>query len=325
MTQPAPGEAVRVAAIDCGTNAIRLLVADVAGDGSLRDVDRQMRIVRLGEGVDATGEFSPAALQRTFGALAEYRELLDRYRPERIRFVATSASRDVSNRSAFVTGVQTGIGVVPEIISGTQEAALSFLGATRGLPAGILDDHAPVLVVDIGGGSTEFVRGIPALSTPQAAVSVDIGCVRMTERHLSGDPPNAEQVAAAEADINAAIESAGERVHLHDARLVAVSGTATTVAASALDLPRYDPERLHGAVISPADIEWVTRTLLLMTRAERAALPYMHPGRVDVIGGGALVLQRVAEVTGAADVVISETDILDGIALHLAGDHPLPG
>ena len=309
---------VRVAAIDCGTNAVRLLIADIDATGVLHDVERTMRIVRLGEGVDATGEFSAAALQRTFAALDQYAGLIHRYQPRALRFVATSASRDVRNRAAFIDGVRERIGVPPEVISGAQEAGLSFLGATRGLPVGLLDPRQPVLVVDIGGGSTEFVRGLPTSPSALAAVSVDIGCVRMTERHLHGDPPTAAQVAAADADIAAAIAHAGSQVPLTGARLVAVSGTATTVAAAAMDLPDYDPERLHGAVITARSVDAVAATLLAMTREQRAALPYMHPGRVDVIGGGAMVLRQVVTAAHAADVVISETDILDGIAYRLA-------
>ena len=314
-------DGVRVAAIDCGTNAIRLLIADIGRDGSLREVTRQMRIVRLGEGVDATGEFSDEALHRTFDALEEYAEAIARHDPVRWRFVATSASRDVRNRDAFVSGVHRRIGVDPEVIAGTEEAELSFLGAVRGLPAGILDPGRSVLVVDIGGGSTEFVLGgmVRGGEPATTSVSVDIGCVRMTERHLHADPPTVAQIDRAQTDINEALAMVGRRIDLPSrARLVAVSGTATTVAAAALGLPEYDPLRLHGAVIGAPEVQEVTAAFLAMPSAQRAQLPYMHPGRVDVIGGGAMVLRSVVAAVGAQDVVISETDILDGIAYGLA-------
>ena len=313
--------AVRVAAIDCGTNAIRLLIADIGEDGSLKDVLRDMRIVRLGENVDATGEFSSEALHRTFAALDDYAEALRQHRPSKVRFVATSASRDVANRDAFVSGVRERIGIEPEVISGSEEAGLSFLGATRGLPSGILVAGRPVIVVDIGGGSTEFVLSSTGTSSVEAVtdvVSVDIGCVRMTERHLVSDPPKPEQITATLRDVDLAIARAREVITMPtQARLVAVSGTATTVAAAALDLPTYDPERLHGSVIGVNAARAACETLLAMTRAERARLPYMHPGRVDVIGGGAMVLRAVVDALGVEDIVISETDILDGICYAL--------
>lgn len=306
---------MRVGAIDCGTNSIRLLIADVQGAGPLRDVVRQMRIVRLGEGVDRTGEFSPAALERTFAAVDEYAELLRQSPVERLRFVATSASRDANNRQAFVDGVRERLGVEPQVISGAEEAELSFLGALRGLPPGLLE--APVLVVDIGGGSTEFVLGS---DHPKHRVSVNIGCVRMTERHLFDDPPTAEQIRAVEDDLALALSRAHAQVPFEMARtLVGVAGTVTTVAAMAMGLDRYDPVVLHGSRTSLVEVEAVTEALLRMTRAQRAALPFMHPGRVDVIGGGAMVLRAIMQAVGAETVVASETDILDGIGYTLAG------
>jgi exopolyphosphatase/guanosine-5'-triphosphate,3'-diphosphate pyrophosphatase len=305
-----------LAAVDCGTNAIRLLVADVDDDGVLREHVRLMRIVRLGEGVDRTGEFARAALERTFTAVDEYAGVMRDLGVTRARFVATSASRDVSNREAFVAGVRSRLGIDPEVISGTEEAALSFAGAVRGLPAGVA--IPPALVVDIGGGSTEFVLGQVA---PEESVSVDIGCVRMTERHLADDPPTAEQVRAAERDIAAAVARAAQTVDLARAGcFVGLAGTVTTVAAMALDLPEYDASVLHGSVIDYEDVCEVTTRLLAMTRAERAALPFMHPGRVDIIGGGAMVLREAMRAAGAARVIVSETDILDGIVYRLAAE-----
>ena len=307
---------VRIAAFDCGTNAIRLLVADVYAGTSepIRDVVREMRIVRLGEGVDRTGEFSPAALERLFAALGEFREVMSHVGPDRVRFVATSASRDVSNRAEFASGVERIIGVSPEVISGREEAELSFLGAVIGLP------HlpAPPLVFDIGGGSTEFILGGPQ-GQPSASTSVDIGCVRLSERHLHSDPATNAEIAAVRADAREAIGRAAETVPLRSAAcLVGLSGTMTTVAAMAHGHTTYDPSLLHGLVVSRAQVDDVTARLLAMTAAERAALPFMHPGRVEVIGAGALILQTVLEATGSAEVIASEADLLDGIAFRLA-------
>lgn len=302
---------MRVAAIDCGTNSIRLLVADVEG-GTLTDIDRRMEVVRLGEGVDRTGRFSDAALDRTFAACERYADVIEREGAERVRFVATSASRDVDNRVAFVNGVVDRLGVEPDVITGSEEAHLSFTGAVRGLALA----DSPRLVVDIGGGSTEFVLGD---DVPVHAVSVDIGCVRMTERCLRSDPPTHDEIDAATVDIDAAIDRALAVVPAHDAAsLIGVAGSVTTVAAIALGLPTYDPDRIHGSVISAAEVEEVTARLLAMTRAERAALPVMHPGRVDVIGGGALILRQILRRTGQGSVIVSEHDILDGIAWALA-------
>ena len=304
---------MRVAAIDCGTNSIRLLVADVVG-GALTDVDRRMEVVRLGEEVDRTGRFSDAALMRTFAACERYAEIIGREGAERVRFVATSASRDVANRTEFLNGVHARLGVSPDVISGADEAHLSFTGAIRGLAQA----DRPRLVVDIGGGSTEFVLGD---EVPDRAISVDIGCVRMTERCLHSDPPTPEEISAAIDDINAAIDRAVSVVPAAQAAsLIGVAGSVTTVAAIALGLSTYDPAVLHGCVISADEVEKVTARLLAMTRSERAALPVMHPGRVDVIGGGALVLRQVLRRTGHGSVIVSEHDILDGIAWALAAD-----
>lgn len=304
---------MRVAAIDCGTNSIRLLIADI--DPVARtfvDVSRQMRIVRLGEKVDETGEFTPAAIARTLAAVEEYAKEINRLKPEALRFCATSASRDARNRSLFVDGVEAILHVVPEVISGTEEAHLSFLGATRELPL----DQAPFLVVDIGGGSTEFVYGT---SDVEAAISVNIGCVRMAERHFRFDPPSEEELAAARLDIDEAISQAMKTVPITKAKtVIAVAGTATTVAAAALDLSKYDPEVLHLSRVSAAKTHQVATRFAQLTHEQRAALPYMHPGRVDVIAAGALVLSRVIDATGAHEFVASEHDILDGIAWGLA-------
>jgi exopolyphosphatase / guanosine-5'-triphosphate,3'-diphosphate pyrophosphatase len=309
----------RVAAIDCGTNSIRLLVAEPDGAGGLRDVDRRLLIVRLGQGVDATGRFADEALERTFGACEEYAAVLRDLGVHRLRFCATSAARDASNGDVFVAGVRERLGVWPEVITGDDEAALSYDGATRDLDTGAL--RPPYLVVDIGGGSTEFVLG-DGHGHVRAAESVDIGSVRMTERHLAGDPPSEREVSAAAADVDAVLDRL--RVPVGETRtLVGVAGTVTTVAAMVLDLPEYDAERIHRARIGVSAVADARRRLLGMTRDERRALPYMHPGRADVIGGGALILDRVVHrLAGGLDrpeVVVSEHDILDGIAWSLLG------
>jgi len=305
-----------IAAIDCGTNAIRLLIGEVGSDGALDERVRLMRIVRLGEGIDRTGMIAPAALDRTFAAIDEYAGVISDAGAARIRFVATSASRDATNRDAFIAGVQDRLGVVPEIISGDEEAELSFEGAVRGLAPGLVT--SPALVVDIGGGSTEFVLGS---TRPEYAASVDVGCVRMTERHLLGDPPTTDQVAAAWTDIDAAVARAGERVPFDRAAcLVGLAGSVTTVAAMAMDLPAYDAAVLHGAVVPYEQVVDVTSRLVRMTRGERARLPFMHPGRVDIIAGGAMVLQAAMRAAGAPSVIVSETDILDGIVYRISSD-----
>ncbi|MEU4033124.1 Ppx/GppA phosphatase family protein [Streptomyces collinus] len=311
----------RVAAIDCGTNSIRLLVADAdPATGELVDLDRRMTIVRLGQGVDRTGRLAPEALERTFAACREYAEIIKEHGAERLRFVATSASRDAENREDFVRGVVDILGVEPEVITGDQEAEFSFTGATRELTG--RDDLArPYLVVDIGGGSTEFVVGDDHV---RAARSVDVGCVRMTERHLVhdgkvGDPPTEAQIAAIRADIEAALDLAERTVPLREAHtLVGLAGSVTTVSAIAQDLPEYDSARIHHSRISHDRVREITEGLLRSTHAERAAIPSMHPGRVDVIGAGALVLLAIMERIGAREVVVSEHDILDGIAWSVA-------
>ena len=298
---------MRVGAVDCGTNSIRLLVADLDGDVKT-DVHREMRIVRLGQGVDRTGELAAEALERTRGALADYAATCRELGAERVRMTATSATRDAANRALFQAMVLEVLGVEPEVISGDEEAALAFDGATRGLDVA----RGPFLVIDIGGGSTELVLGTTSV---EAARSVDVGSVRLTERHLEGDPPDAAQIAAARADVDAALELVRQVVPVERARTaVGLAGSVTTVAALALGLPAYDSERIHLSRLSRIDVQAVTDRLLAMTREQRAALPAMHPGRVDVIGGGALVLAVLVERLGLDEVLVSESDILDGIA-----------
>jgi len=312
------GETTRVAAIDCGTNSVRLLIADVAADesggGALTDIERRMEIVRLGQGVDQTGRLAPEALERTFAAMRGYSALIEAHGAEKVRVVATSATRDAQNRADFVSGVVDIFGVVPEVISGDEEATLSFAGATRELAA--LRPARPYLVVDIGGGSTEFVLGS---SSVQASISVDIGCVRMTERHLKdGDPPSPDEITAAAADIDDALARVRAAVPVDEARtLVGLAGSVTTVSGIAQDLPEYDPERIHLSRITAAQVHEVTRNLLHASRAERSQIGVMHPGRVDVIGAGALILDRIMREYGFGAVVVSEHDILDGIAWSL--------
>ncbi|HEY6480619.1 MAG TPA: Ppx/GppA phosphatase family protein [Streptosporangiaceae bacterium] len=387
-----PGETIapagpsprRVAAIDCGTNSIRLLIADVSPDrGALNDVTRRMEIVRLGQGVDATGRLAPDALARTLAVLERYAGAIADAGATAVRMVATSATRDASNAAEFTAGVVAILGIEPEVISGAQEARLSFTGATAELAGADSEAGAgseagsgsvtggaaagmepPYLVVDIGGGSTEFVVGTgpgiavsagvgaaigagsagaagsageagagagdeagglpPAGGAGQLrAISTDIGCVRLTERHLRADPPTAGQIAAATADIDAAIATAAAAV-LGDPgpgaprTLVGLAGSVTTVAAIALGLPGYDPQRIHHARITAGQVHEVAQRLLGQTRAQRAAIGSMHPGRVDVIGAGALILDRILTRLGFAEVVASEHDILDGIAWSLA-------
>ena len=311
----------RVAAIDCGTNSIRLLIAERAGT-KLVDLHREMRIVRLGEGVDATGRFSAGALQRTRAALADYAGLLRRHRVERVRMVATSATRDAANRDEFFAMTAAVLGeVVPgavaEVITGAEEAALSFNGAV-----GELDPAAgPFVVVDLGGGSTEVVVG-EAASGVQASFSADIGCVRMTERCLHSDPPTAAEVDDARQVVRERLAEALAVVPVGRARTwVGLAGTFTTIAALAHGLPSYDPRAIHLSRVGFGALGEVCQRLIAMTRAQRAVLGPMHEGRVDVIGGGAIIVEELAaalgERTGIVEVVVSEHDILDGIALAI--------
>lgn len=305
----------RVAAFDCGTNSLRLLVSDLSAEGA-EDVRREMRVVRLGQGVDATGRFAEEALERAFAATEEYAAICRELGVERIRFAATSATRDAANREVFLDGIAERIGVRPEVITGEEEAALSFDGATRGLS----DAVPPALVCDLGGGSTELVRGDAA--GLQSAFSMDIGCVRLTERHelVEGSPQ--ERWQAAGADIEAHLDRCEEHVDLSGiGTLVGVAGTITTVTAHVLGLDRYDPEAIHGAALEPAQIARAASELADLDREQRLALPYMHPGRADVIATGALIYSRVvARVllrSPGALLRTSERDILDGIAWSL--------
>jgi exopolyphosphatase/guanosine-5'-triphosphate,3'-diphosphate pyrophosphatase len=321
---------MRVAAIDCGTNSIRLLIADlnpgIRGDDGhaspLTDVTRQMRIVRLGEGVDRTGRLAEAALDRTMSALREYAGLIADAKPEAVRMVATSATRDAANSQEFTDRVLGILGVAPEVITGDEEAWLSFTGATRELAGTPLATEGscppPYLVTDIGGGSTEFVLG--GTDGVAGARSVNIGCVRLTERHLHGDPPSAAQIEATVRDIDTALDQAAAALPAEKARtLIGLAGSVTTVAAIALGLEEYDSDRIHHSRTSAARVHEIAARLLAMTRAERAAIPVMHPGRVDVIGAGALILDHIMTRFGFAEVLVSEHDILDGIAWSLVG------
>ena len=303
-----------MAAVDCGTNSVRLLVADVdPAAGRLSDVDRRLEIVRLGQGVDATGRLAAVPLARTFRVLRSYRQIIEAASATAVRMVATSATRDAANADEFVAGVHGILGIEPEVLSGEDEALLSFTGAT----AELTGEAAPYLVTDIGGGSTEFVLGDPGAVT--AAVSVNIGCVRMTERHLRHDPPGDDEIVAARADIDAALDVVAGKIPVSGARtLVGLAGSVTTVAALVLGLESYQPELIHHSRVSAEEARRVAASLLAQTRAERARLPVMHPGRVDVIGGGALVLTRIMNRFGFGEVLVSEHDILDGLAWSLA-------
>jgi exopolyphosphatase/guanosine-5'-triphosphate,3'-diphosphate pyrophosphatase len=306
----------RVAAIDCGTNSVRMLIADVDPARSLlTDHVRLMRIVRLGEGVDHTGRLAEAAIDRTIGALREYAELIAEYSPAAVRMVATSASRDAENSAEFTRQVKEVLGVEPEVVTGDEEATLSFTGATRELAG---EYEQPFLVTDIGGGSTEFVLGDSPASHTAPHISVNIGCVRLTERHLHGDPPTAAEIAAATADIGSALDRVAASVPVTDARTLAgLAGSVTTVAGIALGLQHYDSARIHHSRISADRVHEIAGQLLAQTRAERAAIPVMHPGRVDVIGAGALILDRIMTRFDFTEVLVSEHDILDGIAWSL--------
>jgi len=300
----------RVAAIDCGTNSIRLLIADIT-IGKFQEVLRTMEIVRLGQGVDENKSFHPDAIVRTLTAVKSFRDLIASKGVEKIRFCATSATRDAANRDLFIDGVREILGVQVEVIPGEEEARLSFLGATKELD----QNQSPFLVVDIGGGSTEFVLGSEKVDS---AKSVNIGCVRMSERHLTSQPPTMDQIAKAIVDIDFAISQAASVVPITTAKsLIAVAGTATTVAAAALELSEYDRYAIHLSRISAEKVHKVAQMFQSMSKDKIASLGYMHPGRVDVITAGSLVLSRIMAATGASEFVASESDILDGIAWSL--------
>jgi exopolyphosphatase / guanosine-5'-triphosphate,3'-diphosphate pyrophosphatase len=298
---------VRVAAVDCGTNSIRLLITE-----SGETIHRELRIVRLGQDVDRTGRLAPEAIERTRAALADYADVIAANDVARVRMVATSATRDAANRDEFVTMVRTTLGTDPEVISGREEAELSFAGAV----ATITGLGGRVLLVDLGGGSTELVLGG---ADPLQLHSMDVGSVRMTERHLHDDPPTAAQLAAVVAEVGAALERASRDVPIPQAdSLVGVAGTVTTVAAMALGLTEYDSAAIHGARLASAQVAEIADRLAHMTHDERAAVRVIHPGRVDVITAGAIVLRTVVERSGLDEIVVSEHDILDGIAASIS-------
>jgi exopolyphosphatase/guanosine-5'-triphosphate,3'-diphosphate pyrophosphatase len=299
----------RVAAIDCGTNSIRLLISDIdTSTNTATDVVREMRIVRLGEGVDKTNAFLPSALDRTFKAVDEYDKLLLKHNVEHVRFVATSATRDAQNKAMFIKGVIDRLRIVPEVIAGVEEAALSFDGATRSLRQ---KHTAPFLVIDLGGGSTELVIGD---KEPTGAYSMDVGCVRMTERHTPGGNPTKEQEEAIRTDVRNVLKVAGTKVDWKTAKtVVGVAGTITTVAAHVLNLKTYDPDVLHGASISAEQVSQTAQDFITLTPAQRGALPYMHEGRIEVITAGSIVLDEVMKGIGAQTLIASERDILDGV------------
>ncbi|TLP76878.1 Ppx/GppA phosphatase family protein [Nesterenkonia sphaerica] len=315
---------MRVAAIDCGTNSIRLLIADVdlPGSGALTEVVRRMTVVRLGEGVDQTGEFSAEALQRTFAAVDDYAALIRHHRAQAVRFVATSASRDVGNREEFIAGVESRLGVTPEVIRGSEEAGLSFAGAASVLD---WDSSRKVLVVDLGGGSTEFVLG--TCHGAEHATSTDMGCVRFTERHMRTDPPAETECSMAAFETLSFLEDVAQVMPLHETEtVIGVAGTVTTVTAHALKLEDYDAETIHGTELSLDALHQSVDQLVHSTREQRAAMPFMHPGRVDVIGAGALIwgtiLDYLNKITQGrvTSAIASEHDILDGLAMSLARD-----
>jgi exopolyphosphatase / guanosine-5'-triphosphate,3'-diphosphate pyrophosphatase len=302
-----------VAAIDCGTNSIRLLIAEPDGSGGLRDLDRRLEIVRLGQGVDATGEFHPDALQRTFAAVDHYAELIKKANVpvEKVHFVATSASRDAKNRDSFFAGIKQRLGVLPDVISGETEARLSFIGAL----SRITPEGERVLVMDIGGGSTELITGSVA-GEMRSAISLDIGSVRVTERFLRQNPVADDDLARATEYVDDLLAESGVDF-ASIGTWIGVAGTATTLAGVYLELEHYDRERVHGAVIPLPAVQELLYRLARLTVEEIRALPSMHPGRADVITGGALVEARIARRLHVKDLIVSESDILDGIALQL--------
>jgi exopolyphosphatase / guanosine-5'-triphosphate,3'-diphosphate pyrophosphatase len=306
-----PDQRTRVAAIDCGTNSIRLLVSDV-GDDHKSDLVREMRIVRLGQDVDRTGHLAEEAIARTLSATREYAELIAMFGADQVRFCATSAVRDADNAAEFEDAIEGILGVRPVVLAGLDEARASFLGATRDL------EQIRTLVVDIGGGSTELVVGTG--TDIEWSVSLDIGSVRLTERFLASDPPSVAEVTACMSHLDevlspvvAGLEPVGS--------FVGVAGTVTTVAAHSLALPSYDPAAIHGAKLALDDVRGACLSLVGMSVADRRALPFMHAGRADVIGAGALILDRLVDLVPlSTDIMVaSEHDILDGIAWDIVG------
>jgi exopolyphosphatase/guanosine-5'-triphosphate,3'-diphosphate pyrophosphatase len=302
----------RVAAIDCGTNTLRLLVTDI-DDGMQRDVERRLEVVRLGQGVDRTGQFAPEALARALAVLESYGRAIDGLGVDRVRMVATSASREATDRDSFAAGVRVVLGVSPEVISGVEEARLAFAGATRGLPPSL---PAPYLVVDIGGGSTELASGTAAVD---AACSVDIGSVRLSERFFEADPPRRSEIEAARTEIGTALDAAARVVPIATATtLLGLAGSVTTVAAMHLELTEHDLAAIHRSRVPAAAVRRISDFLLATTHEQRAAVPVIHPGRVDIIAAGALILRCVTDRAGVDEVIASEADMLDGIAWELA-------
>ncbi len=304
-----------IAAIDCGTNTIKLLITDLP-ETSDSEV-RESRIVRLGQGVDATGRLADEALERAFAAIDQYAALIAAHPVERIRFCATSATRDASNAKEFADGVHARLGVWPEVLSGAEEAALAYDGAVRNLRA---VPATPVLVVDIGGGSTELILGERA---PVEARSMDIGSVRLHERHLHSDPPTAAEVAACVADVDTHLDACPVDPS-SAATVVGIAGTTLSVVAGVLDLAAYDKQVIDQSVIAIADIQAYVERFVAMPLAERLRLPYLDPGRADVLDAGALILSRVLARCAVPTITASEADILDGIAWSMIAGEPSP-
>lgn len=314
---------MRAAGIDCGTNSIRLLLVEADGpDGPVRELVRTLRLVRLGEGVDATGEFSAAALERTFAALDEYAAMIREagIDPGHVRMVATSAARDVRNRDTFLEGVRQRLGITPEVIPGVAEAGLSFAGAVGGLRTAGTTLEGPILVNDVGGGSTEFAVGDPD-GTLRQAISLDIGSVRLRERSMPGDPPTADELAATRAIIDAALDASDiDFAAINE--WVGVAGTVTSLMAAHQELPAYDRDRVHGARISLPELRELADRFCASTVAELRTVPSLHPQRAEVISAGALILERISRRLDVPGLVASETDILDGVAEHALRGEP---
>ena len=300
---------MRVAAVDVGTNSTRLLVAEAQADG-FRPIDRRMTITRLGEGVDRRRAFAPEALQRTLATVAEYAAVCGEYSVERLRVTGTSAVRDARNRDEFFEGVRVLTGTDPEVLSGEEEARATFRGTVSDLPG-----KRAVLVVDIGGGSTELIAGV---GEPRALVSMDFGCVRMFEKHLHSDPPAPEELASLRAEVGAAIEGVRNDLEVPaGALLIGVAGTVTQLATLNAGLPVYDPDVTHHAVLSHGDVRRLARRLETLPYEKRSRVKGLEPGRVDVIVAGAEILLCVMESFDAPEVLVSEKDILDGLVLEL--------
>ncbi len=302
-----------VAAIDCGTNSTRLLVGRDGGAGRLETLERRAVITRLGAGVDATGLLDAAAVDRTLQVLGEYRRIVDDHGVERVRLSATSAARDAANREELFSGVEGVLGMAPELLSGDEEARLSFLGATAELDPG----SGPFLVVDIGGGSTEFAVG-DARDGPEGVISVDVGCVRLTEQYLHRDPPAPEELSAAISVVEAHLDDVVRELPTsrEAALMVGLAGTVTTVAAVELGVA-YDRDRIHHFRLSRAAAEDVFRTLATEARRDRIHNPGLEEARAGVIVGGCCALVAVMRYFDVGELLVSEADILDGMARSL--------